>query len=78
MQFLLEKTANNKLERQMIYYEIMSIDYYRKFINAINENYQSVYEILDPMIKSPFLTNSQREDLIILRNNLMKKQNKKL
>ena len=78
LQFLIEKTANNKLERQMIYYEIMSIDYYLKFIKVINKNYQSVYELLDPMIKSPFLTNSQKEDLIIMRNNLMKKQNKTL
>ena len=28
LQFFVEKTKNNKIERQLAYYEIMSINYY--------------------------------------------------
>ena len=31
LQFLLEKTKNNRIERQLIFYEIMSINYYTSF-----------------------------------------------
>ena len=78
LQFLLEKTENNEFERQMIYQEIFSIDHYLSFLYYINHDYEMVYEVLDPMIQSQFLTQAQKERLTRLKENLMKKQNKKL
>ena len=78
LQFLVEKTANNELERQMIYHEIFSIDHYLRFLYVIYHNYEMVYEVLDPMIKSQYLSQPQKERLTKLKENLMKKQNKKL
>ena len=77
LQFLVEKTANNQIERQMIYHEIFSIDHYLSFLYIIYHNYEMVYEVLDPMIESPFLTESQKVRLKKLKEKLMKKQNKK-
>ena len=78
LQFLVEKTANNQVERQMIYHEIFSIDHYLSLLYIIYHNYEMVYEVLDPMIESPFLTESQKVRLKKLKEKLMKKQNKKL
>ena len=78
LQFLVEKTANNALERQMIYHEIFSIDHYLSFLYIIYHNYEMVYEFLDPMIECPFLSTAQKERLTKLKNDLLKKQNKKL
>ena len=33
-----------------------------------------MYEVLDPMIKSQYLTNQQKETLIYMKNRLVKKQ----
>ena len=46
LQFLIEKTKNNKIESQLIYYELMSINYYSSFYRYINHDYKMVYNIL--------------------------------
>ena len=76
LQYLVEKTADNELEKQMLYHEIFSIDHYLSFLQNIYHNYEMVYEVLDPMIKCPFLTRPQKERLKKLKNDLIKKQNK--
>ena len=78
LQFLVEKTANNQIERQMIYHELFSIDHYLSFLYIIYHNYEMLYEVLDPLIQSPFLTHAQKERLTNLKEKLMEKQNKKL
>ena len=77
LQFLMEKTANNEQERQMLYHEIFSINHYLGFLYVIFHNYEMLYEVLDPMIECSFLSLSQKERLRKLKNDLMKKQNKK-
>ena len=43
LQFLIEKTKKNKIEKQLIFYEIMSINYYTSFYKYINHDYKMVY-----------------------------------
>ena len=76
LQYLVEKTANNHYERQMIYHEIFSIDYYLSFIYIIYHDYEMVYKVLDTMIQSQFLNETQKARLNNLKNGLLKKQNK--
>lgn len=76
LQFLVEKTTNNEIERQMIFHEIMSIHHYLSFYHYIYHHYNMVYEVFDSMIKSQYLTNKQKETLINMKNRLMKKQHK--
>ena len=51
LSFLIEKTRNNKIERQMIYQEIISINYYTNLykyiissiIKIFNHHYEMIY-----------------------------------
>lgn len=76
LQYLMEKTADNEIERQMIYHEIISIDYYQNLFRSTNHHYEMVYGILDAMLHSSFINTSQKERLMRLKDNLMQKQNR--
>jgi hypothetical protein len=77
LQFLLEKTKNNRIERQLIFYEIMSINYYTSFYQIINHDYIIIYNILEKMIKSRFLSLNQKKILLSLKNILKEKEKKR-
>ena len=76
LQFLLEKTKNNRIERQLIFYEIMSINYYTSFYQIINHDYIIIYNILEKMINSRFLSLNQKKILLSLKNILKEKEKK--
>ena len=76
LQFFVEKTKNNKIEKQSVYYEIMSINYYTSFYKYIIHNFKMVYKILDKMIKCRFLSIYQKNELIFIRKNLEEKEMK--
>ena len=75
LQFLIEKTRNNKFERQIIYYELMSINYYWNFYRKINKHFKMIFNILDKMIKSRFLMKDQKQTLILMKHRLKEKEN---
>jgi len=75
LQFLIEKTRNNKIERQLIYYELMSINYYWNFYRNINHHFKIIFNILDKMIKSRFLMKDQKQTLILMKHSLEEKEN---
>jgi len=75
LQFLIEKTKNNKIERQLIFHEIMSINYYSSFYKYINHDFQIVYNIFDKMIKSRFLSKNEKRILKLLKLILIEKEN---
>lgn len=77
LQFLIEKTKNNKLERQLIFHEIMMINYYLNFYKYINHDYEMVYNIINKMIKSRFLSKNQKDQLLYIMNQLKEKEKKK-
>ena len=74
LQFLLEKTKNNRIERQLIFYEIMSINYYTSFYKIINHDYIIIYNILEKMINSRFLSLNQKKILLSLKKILKEKE----
>jgi hypothetical protein len=74
LQFLIEKTRNNKIERQLIYFELISIDYYWNFYKYINHHFKMVYDILEKMIISRFLLEDQKQILILMKKNLKEKE----
>jgi glycosyltransferase involved in cell wall biosynthesis len=76
LQFLIEKTRNNKFERQLIYYELMSINYYWNFYRKINHHFKMIFKILDKMIKSRFLLKDQKQALILMKHSLKEKENR--
>lgn len=76
VQFLIEKLKNNKIERQFIYHEIMSINYYENFYRIINQehDFKMVYNIFDYILKSRFILDYQKQKLISLKTLLLKKE----
>jgi len=74
LQFLIEKTRNNKVERQLIYNEIILADKWWNFYKNVNHHFNMIYNVLDEMIKSRFLLNNQKERLILIKNRLIKKE----
>ena len=65
LQFLIEKTRNNKVERQLIYNEIILVNKWWCFYKKVNHHFKMIYNILDEMIKSRFLLNNQKKRLIL-------------
>ena len=74
LQFLFEKTRNIKIERQLIYYEIISINYHWNFYKKINHHFEMIYNLLDKMIKCRFLLEKQKKKLIFLKKTLEEKE----
>ena len=76
LHFLYDRMNNNEFERQMIYHEIVSIHHYLSLVYFTTHNFNYVYEIFDPMIKCPYLSNRQKQRLIDIRTRIEKKQKK--
>ena len=74
LQFLIEKTKNNKIERQMIFHQMMHINHYYNFYKNVNHDFKMVYNILDTMIKSRFLSINQKKECLFIKNRLMEKE----
>ena len=74
LDFLLEKTKNNKIERNIIYHEIISINYYNNITKLINNNFSYPLNIIKVMKKCRYLSKKEKEKLINIYNNLKKKQ----
>ena len=65
LQFLVEKTRNNELERQMLYHEIISMNYYSKLFEIIGE-FKVMYNIYDKIINSQFISEKQKDRIRLL------------
>jgi glycosyltransferase involved in cell wall biosynthesis len=74
LQFLIEKTRNNKIERQMIFREMIHINYLDSFYKYINTDYKRICDILDIMIKSRFLSKNQKQKILLIKNVLNEKK----
>ena len=73
LQFLIEKTKNNKKERQMVYHELISLNYYQSFYECISHHFNIVYILFDYLIKSRFLSKKQKIRILFLKNQLKMK-----
>jgi glycosyltransferase involved in cell wall biosynthesis len=74
LQFLIEKSRNIKIYRQLIYNEILLVNKWWCFKKEINHHFELVYNILDEMIKSRFLLDNQKKRLILIKNSLLEKE----
>ena len=74
LHFLLDRTRNNEFERQMVYHELMSIHHYLSLVAFTYHHYNYVYEVFDPLIKSPYLSDKQKQRLIDIKTKKKKKK----
>ena len=76
LEFLIEKTRNNELERQMLYHEIISINYYSKLVRVINCQFDIIYNIFNTLINCQFISIKQKQMLKLLKSQLQHKKKK--
>ena len=76
LQFLVEKTRNNKKERQLLYHEIISMNYYSNFsdIIKVHSQFEFMYNIYDILINSKFISEKQKERVKLLKIQLKLKE----
>ena len=74
LHFLVEKTRNNKIERQMLYHEIISMNYYYKFSSIKRSQFHELYKIYDIIINSRFISKKQKERIKLLKVELKSKE----
>ena len=74
LHFLVEKTRNNKIERQMLYHEIISMNYYYKFSNINRSQFHELCKIYDIIINSHFVSKKQKERIKLLKAELKSKE----
>ena len=76
LQFLVEKTRNNKKERQLLYHEIISMNYYSKFADIIkvHSQFEFMNNVYDILINSKFISEKQKEKIKLLKIQLKLKE----
>lgn len=74
LEFLFEKSKNKRKDIQMIYYEIISLNYFYCFNIYINNNFEMIYNIFEKIIKTRFLSKKQKKYIIKLKLEMKSKQ----
>ena len=74
LNFLLIKTRETRFEKQLLYHEIKSIDFYWNITLKINNNFQWIYNILDKTMKSRFLSTIQKNKIKLIKHRLLNKE----
>ena len=82
LQFLLDKLEDNKLDKQIIYYELRAINNYTysNFKRTITHHFKWTYSIFDQLINSKYLTTKQKEVVMKIKeevkeNEMIQKKN---
>lgn len=75
LNFLVEKLNNTKIEGQLIYKELFTIDYKYDLYKTINDNFNYIFIILDKIIKKfIYYSYKQKYRIIALKNKLIQKE----
>ena len=78
LHFLLEKLKDNEFEKQIIYHEMISINSYdfSNYLKNINYDYEMLYNILDELYKSQYITESEKKKIIKIKKEVKDKEEK--
>ena len=75
LDFLTEKLNNSKIEGELIYKELFTIDYYFDLSKVINNNFNYVFFILDNITKKfKFYSFKQKYRIFTLKNKIVQKE----
>ena len=74
LNFLLEHTKENYLERQLIYFEIKSMNYWEGFYQTIENHFDMIYKVFDKILKIKFLKKKQIKKIIYIYKQLLRKE----
>ena len=78
LEYLMEKFNDNELEKKAIYHEILSIkEYeYKAFCKYLVGHYDMIYNILDKIVQSQYLTEKEKQKIIDFKNEIKKEEEK--
>jgi glycosyltransferase involved in cell wall biosynthesis len=76
LHFLIEKLNDTKLEKQTIYHEMISINYYyfSKYSRHINYDFEKLYSILDELYKSKYIAESEKKKITKIKMEIKNKE----
>jgi glycosyltransferase involved in cell wall biosynthesis len=66
LEFLFEKTKNKRKDIQIVYYEIISLNYFYNFNIYINNQIEKIFILLDKIVKNRSLSKKQKKIIIKL------------
>ena len=72
--FLTDKLKDNELEKQIIYHEFISSNYYSKYLKHIGNNFEMIYSILNKLYKSRYITESEKRKIIKIKTEFKAKE----
>lgn len=75
LNFLLDKLNSSKIVGELIYSELLTIDYHFDLCKRINNGFDYVYKILERILQQfSFYTNEQKYRIINLKKRLFQKE----
>ena len=74
LNFLLDISKNREIENNLIYKELIAINYYKKLDKLINNDFSYVYSILDRISRQNWISKRKKNIIATIKNKLMKKE----
>ena len=76
--FLYDKMADNEIERQTLYHEIIFIEQlnFSRFSIKVNDHYDIFFKVLDKLVGNKYLTGKEKERLKTIKNKMINKKKK--
>ena len=76
LNFLIEKLKDNKLEKQTIYHEMISINSYgfSNYLKHIYYDFESLYRVLDELYKSKYIAEGEKKKIIKIKTEIKDKE----
>ena len=75
LEFLFEKTKNKRKDIQIVYYEIISLNYFYNFNIYLNNQIEKIFILLEKIVKNRSLSKKQKKSIIKL---ILEMKNKKI
>ena len=76
LEFLFEKSKNKRIDIQMIYYEIISLNFFYNFNIYIKNHFEKIYFFFEKIVRNRFLSKKQKKNIRKLILEMKKKQHK--
>ena len=74
LNFLLDISKGGKKEKDLLYKELISLNYYKKLEKLINSNFSYVYSILDRIYESNFESKKRQKRIHKIKDKLLQKE----
>ena len=74
LNFLIDKSKGKQIEKDLIYKELITIDYYKKLDKLIDRDFSYVYSVIDKIYISNFNSKERKKRISKIKNRLLVKE----